>query len=197
MKHEEYVALLNGPIGERIISQLCMCSPTIRRKYEDVCVKYWCLKEFIVRFDKGLILPGGRYERCNRRFDAIIFVVPTLNALAQKWDFKVGFEIKTCSKDLIDDDKIPYYLGWTDFFFLGVKDDLIEVALKKAEGDPRLGVVSLTSGEIHKMPAWQDVPMGRKYELMEQAFYRYAGDEQMRMIKIDGLFRYKQGIYKF
>ena len=32
----------------------------------------------------------------------------------------------------------------------------------------------VTSGKIHKMPAWQDVSLGRKYEVMEQAFYRYT-----------------------
>lgn len=174
MNHSAYVDILKGEVGKRIVEELCRKSPTIRHRYSDAFVKFWCLKEFIVRFDKGMILPDGRYERSKRIFDAILFVQPSIDAIAQKWSFKVGFEVKTNPTNLLNDDKIQYYLGWTDFFFIAVDDSMIDLAITKARADPRIGVASLTSGKIHKMPAWQDVPMGRRNEVMEQAFYRYT-----------------------
>ena len=174
MQHNDYVKELNGEIGESLVRQLCQLSPTIRARYSEVLVKFWCLKEFVVRFDKGIVLPDGRFERCNKRMDTMIFVEPSLNSLAQKWTFKIVVEVKANIKDLLDDNKMPNYLGWSDFFLIAVPDGLIKAALRKAAADSRIGVVSLTSGKIHKIPAWQDVSLGRKYEVMEQAFYRYT-----------------------
>lgn len=189
MKHNECVDILRGDVGKKIVEQLCRTSPTIRTRYSDIFVRYWCLKEFIVRFDKGLIRPDGRYEQSKRIFDALLLVEPSFSSLAQKWIFKVGFEVKANRRDLLEDNKIQWYLGWTDFFFLAVEDRLVALAMKKARSDPRIGVVSLTTGKIHKMAAWQDVPMGRKCEVMEQAFFRYMQRaELMNSFKIDDFY---------
>ena len=177
MNHSQYVSNLQGPIGIHLVKELCKCSPTIRCRYHNTCVRYWCLKEFVVRFDKGLINPDGKYKQCHRFFDAVLFVEPTINALAQKWTFRVGVEVNCTEHDLAKDNKIPYYLGWTDFFFLAVPAELVPQALKKAKSDSRIGVMSLTSGKILNMPSWQDIPTGRKYELMLQAFFGYMNKD--------------------
>ena len=101
----------------------------------------------------------------------MFLVVPTLNAVAQQWTFKVGIEVKANKLDLLEDEKIEDYLGWTDYFFIAVPDNLVKLAIKRFENEPRIGVVSLDSGNINKMPAWQEVPSGRKLAIMEQAFY--------------------------
>mgnify|MGYP003419689347 CR=1 FL=1 len=179
MEHKECISLLYGKVGEAIIRELCLYSPTVRNKYNDTFVRYWCLPEFTIRYDKGTILPDGRFAISNRRMDAVILVQPTVNSLSQNFDFKVCIEIKTTINDLKKDDKMTYYLGWTDFFLLCVPDHLMEAAIEKASDDHRIGVASITTGKIQKRPAWQDVPIGRKYGLMEQAFYKYSNNNKM------------------
>ncbi len=171
--HTKLVNELQCDVGKNIIIELCKRSPTIRHNYKDLGICYWCLKEFTVRFDRGIVCPDGKFMRTRRVFDAILMVEPSINSLSQRWTFKVGIEVKSNLKDLLADNKMQYYLGWTDFFFIGVPDNLIDSAIEKASGDIRIGVVSLNSGKVIKMPAWQDVTMGRKWEIMEQAFYNY------------------------
>lgn len=179
MTHSEGVETLKGDLGTKIIKDLCLYSPTIRKRYSDIFVRFWFLKEFIVRFDKGLIYPDGRFVKTIRRLDALIIVQPSLSSQVQNWTFKIGFEVKVNLDDLLRDNKIPYYLGWTDFFFLAVDDALLTTAMEKAAKDPRIGVVSLRNGIIHKYPAWQDIPTGRRYAVMEQAFFGYAGSKDI------------------
>jgi hypothetical protein len=101
----------------------------------------------------------------------MFLVVPTLNAVAQQWTFKIGIEVKVTKSDLLGDEKIEDYLGWTDYFFVAVPDNLVRSAINKFKNEPRVGVASLDSGNIAKMPAWQEVPSGRRLAIMEQAFY--------------------------
>ena len=128
MKHKDCVNTLPETIGHSLIKQLCLCSPTIKIHYKNLHVKYWCMNEFTIRLDKSVILPDGRYKLANRRFDAMLLVVPSLNAVAQQWTFKVGIEVKSEKSDLLKDEKINDYLGWTDYFFLAVPDSLVRYA---------------------------------------------------------------------
>lgn len=171
MKHNDYVQALPNTIGNGLVKQLCLCSPTIKVHYKNLHVKYWCMNEFTVRLDKSVILTDGRFKPTPRRFDAMLLVVPSLNAVAQQWTFKVGIEVKADKSDLLKDEKLHDYLGWTDYFFLAVPDNLVRCAMDKVKTEPRVGVISLDSGTIVKMPAWQEVPTGRKLAIMEQAFY--------------------------
>lgn len=173
MTHSQYVESLRGEVGKKLIKTLCGLCPSIRCHYSDLCVCYWSLPEFTIRFDKGIVTPDGRYERCWKRFDTVLLVEPTVNSIAQQWVFKVAVEVKTNKNDLLSDDKISFYLGWTDYFFIAVPDYLMPVAIKKASVDSRIGVFSLNTGEITKMPSWQDVAIGRKCSIMEQAFFSY------------------------
>jgi hypothetical protein len=171
MKHDDYVKALANTIGDGLVKQMSLCSQTIKVHYTDLHVKYWCIPEFTIRLDKSVILPDGRYHLSRRRFDAMFLVVPTLNAVAQQWTFKVGIEVKATKSDLLGDEKIEDYLGWTDYFFVAIPDSLVRLAINKFKNEPRIGVISLDSGNIAKMPAWQEVPNGRKLAIMEQAFY--------------------------
>ena len=171
MKHDDYVKALPATIGDSLVKQMCLCSHTIKVHYDNLYVKYWCIPEFTIRLDKSVILPDGRHKLYRRRFDAMFLVVPTLNAVAQQWTFKVGVEVKATRSDLLGDEKIGDYLGWTDYFFVAVPDNLVRSAINRFKDEPRVGVVSLDSGNIAKMPAWQEVPNGRKLAIMEQAFY--------------------------
>ena len=176
MTHSDYVKRLSGAIGDNLVMELCLKVPTIKAHYKDLIIKYWCLNEFTVRLDKGTTLPDGRFEHCNRRFDAMLLVVPSLSALAQQWTFKVGIEVKASKSNLMKDNKIFDYLGWTDYFFVAAPNYLVKFAVERFKDSPRIGILSLDSGDIVKMPAWQDISTGRKLSIMEQAFYGYKVD---------------------
>lgn len=102
----------------------------------------------------------GKFKPQRRRFDGVGLVKPFYDAYGNDL-FTVGFEIKVSKSDLVGDKKYMDYLGFTNYFFFVVPEQLLADALKKIEGDadnsPMIGlmVVSKNGLEIKKMPKKQ------------------------------------------
>ena len=182
-RHASYVDKLSMLPGERLVKALTLNSDGIAMSRGKLDITYKQLNEFVIRFSKGQ-RTDGTLKRNHRKIDAVLFVEPGNRALCQKWDFTVGVEVKVTSRDLLNDEKIPHYLGWTDFFFLASPDDLIEQTLTKASISPYVGVVSLDSGKIYKYPVRQDVSLDRKVEVMTQAFYKHGDNRKSILLEV-------------
>lgn len=102
----------------------------------------------------------GKFKPQRRRFDAVGLVKPFYDAYGNDL-FTVGFEIKVSKSDLVGDRKYMGYLGFTNYFFFVVTEEILADALKKIEGDADnssvigLMVVSKNGLEIKKMPTKQ------------------------------------------
>ena len=98
---------------------------------------------------------------------------------------------------MVADKKMGKYIGWTDFFFIGVPAELTEDAIRKAEEvslqafgeDPALGkesslsksmvgVFDVENGFVYKMPARkQSVPVENRLKIQEQVIYNVLFNE--------------------
>jgi hypothetical protein len=102
----------------------------------------------------------GKFKPQRRRFDAVGLVKPFYDAYGNDL-FTVGFEIKVSKSDLVGDKKYMDYLGFTNYFFFVVTEEILADALKKIDGDVNNGanigliVVSKQGLEIKKMPKKQ------------------------------------------
>ena len=110
----------------------------------------------------------GRPITQNRFIDVVFFVGVGESAAYHGDVFTVGIEVKSNLFDLLRDNKISYYRGKTDFFYLAVEDGLMADALKKVQSLPDIGVFSLTTGHLCKLASRQTV----KIEIRRQLLYR-------------------------
>lgn len=113
--HEER---LSGTVGEKLVADLCKNTKAVKvAKGFRIPVSYKTTEEVVIREEKERRQDGTAMKK-TRKIDAVIFVEPGDRTLCQDWDFTIGFEVKATSSNLLKDDKIPRYLGWTDLFFL-------------------------------------------------------------------------------
>lgn len=138
---------------------------------------YRTFEELTVRYETGELNRFGGSKPDHYRFDAVLFVQPGRDSLNQKQCFSVGIEIKGFESDLKQDEKICKYLGWTDFFFIGVPKELIQAAIEKSAMDDRIGVMEITTGKIWKMPVHQKISIENQFAIMQQVFFSVAFKE--------------------
>ena len=146
----------------------------------ELYIRYKVFEELSVRYDTGELTRRKLKKMKHYRFDAVFFIQPGMASLNQGECFTVGVELKGQKYDLAGDDKMGKYLGWTDFFFIGVPEELVEEAIRKAEevssaacGRPDMvGVFAVDNGLIYKMPARrQVVSPENRIAVMEQIIY--------------------------
>lgn len=142
-------------------------------------VEYRVFSELTVRVKNGQMSWRG-YEKSDKyRFDAMLFIKPSVGAVGQGTCFTCGIEIKGESNDLMQDTKIIDYVGWTDVFFIGVPSELVDAAIEKRDELARLypeeakyvGVMCLDDGKAYVTPLVQEVSLQAKYEVLQQVIY--------------------------
>lgn len=79
----------------------------------------------------------------NCRFmDSIALVKGTDAKTGEPCSFSIGFELKKQVSDLEKDNKIPNYLGYTDYFFIAVSNNRRMLPLLERYNDePRIGAI--------------------------------------------------------
>ena len=93
----------------------------------------------------------GRPALKHFRIDAVAYVRPgrwgNNAAPTRPLAFTVALEVKTSESDLLHDEKIMFYLGWTDFFFLVVPAELEKAGRRKVRelNDARIGLLIVGS----------------------------------------------------
>ena len=179
--HEELKAYLVDKPGKAFAVDLtCRVYDWATPAATEMYIRYKVFEELSVRYDTGELTRRKMKKMKHYRFDAVFFIQPGLASLNQSECFTVGVELKGEKYDLTGDDKMDKYLGWTDLFFIGVPESLVDDAIRKAEevssaacGRPDMvGVFAVDNGLIYKMPARrQVVSPENRIAVMEQIIY--------------------------
>ena len=175
--HENLLPYLSGDSGKAFVKDLT------QRVYlwaEKVPVEYYIYRiftEVTIRKATGERTRLGLDKSKHFRFDAIFFVQPGNRALNQKQCYTVGVELKNSKSDLMNDKKMENYLGYTDFFFIGVPSDLGKDALQRSGENPYIGVFDLENGLILKLPKRNSIEMSHQIEIYEQILYNTLFNE--------------------
>ena len=134
-------------------------------------INYRFFEEVTVREYTGKKTRSGEDNPDHYRFDAVFFVEPGYNSLNQRHIYSIGVELKGEKYDLINDDKMEHYLGYTDFFFIGVPVNLVSYALKRAEGNDYIGVFCVDDGKIWLLPSRQEPSYKNQRDLLTQILF--------------------------
>lgn len=195
--HEELKKFLTQGSGKAFVLDLT------RRVYEwadripSDFIEYRVFEEFTVREPTEQLTRKGLKKTDHYRYDAAIFVQPGRAALGQGQCFTVGLEIKGSKADLMGDKKILHYLGWLDFFLLAVPENLIDEALQKVEvlkNDDfiaeTIGVMTIDTGIIYRLPMRQKVSSENRLKIYEQVIYNcmwgdFPATVRLKNIEVD------------
>lgn len=169
--HENLLPLLSGNPGKAFIVDLTQRVYNWAEKIPTDYYKYRFFTEVSIRIATGEKTRLDLDRNKHYRFDAIFFVEPGMRALNQHQIYSVGMELKNSKEDLMHDKKMENYLGYTDFFFIGVPEELAQDALKRAEDDAQIGVVDIENGIIYKLPKRIEVTPIHRLEIYEQILY--------------------------
>lgn len=145
-------------------------------------LEYKIFEEFRLREDAGEKTRKGLDKKMQLIPDAVLFVKPGFRSLNQGQCFTVALEIKGEKGDLMSDDKLYKYLGWTDFLFIAVPADLADDAQNKVdqinadhpETVSKIGVVQLDTGTICRWPKRSKVTVEKQNLVLQNAVYNYA-----------------------
>ena len=169
--HANLLPLLSGNPGKAFIVDLTQRIYDWAERIPTDYYKYRFFTEVSIRIATGEKTRLGLDRNKHYRFDAIFFVEPGMRALNQHQIYSVGMELKNSREDLMHDSKMENYLGYTDFFFIGVPEALAQDALKRAEGNAQIGVVDIDNGIIYKLPKRIEVTPIHRLEIYEQILY--------------------------
>ena len=171
MAHEELKKHLYDTPGKAFVKDMTQRVYSWADKISAEYYVYRVFEELTVRYETGEKTRKGLDKTDHYRFDAVFFIQPGWAALNQKQCYSVGVEIKGSKSDLRQDSKLEKYLGWTDFMFLAVPDELIEEAVKKTESNELIGVLDIEQGLIVKLPKKCQVKPENKLWMYEQIIY--------------------------
>ena len=143
-------------------------------------INYRFFEEVTVREYTGKKTRFGEDNPDHYRFDAVFFVEPGYNALNQRHIYSIGVELKGEKYDLLNDDKMEHYLGYTDFFFIGVPVNLVSYALKRAEGNDYIGVFCVDDGKIWLMPSRQEPSEKNQRDILAQIMFTNMFNEDFK-----------------
>lgn len=143
-------------------------------------INYRFFEEVTVREYTGRKTRFGEEDPDHYRFDAVFFVEPGYNSLNQRHVYSIGVELKGEKYDLINDDKMEHYLGYTDFFFIGVPADLVTDAVSRAEGNEYIGVFCVDDGKIWLLPSRQEPSEKNQRDLLAQIMFTNMFNEDFK-----------------
>lgn len=193
MAHENLKQYLVGKPGKDFVTNLTSAvydfTAKIRRAYGSFdFIHYRIFEEVTVREYTGERNRWGDEKPEHYRFDCVFFVNPHQSALNQRQTYSIGVELKNSKGDLMGDDKIEHYLGYTDFFFLGVPSNLVNEAKDRAKTDDHIGVFDVETGRLYKMPTRIHPTVEHQKNLLEQILFSRMFDEDFKnvvSVKVD------------
>lgn len=180
--HQELKKLLTGKQIQAFVADICHHAYPWSERIPIQYLEYKIFEEFRLREDSGETTRLGLDKKLQVIPDVVLFVKPGYRALNQRQCFTVALEIKEYKDDLMRDEKLWRYVGWTDFFFIAVPDDLTEYAFEKVqqvnnehpETKCKIGVLGIETGELYSHPKRIDVSIERQNLVLQNAVYNYA-----------------------
>lgn len=180
--HQELKKLLTSKQIQAFVADICHHAYPWSERVPIQYLEYKIFEEFRLREDSGETTRLGLDKKLQLIPDVVMFVKPGFRALNQQQCFTVALEIKQFKDDLMRDEKMWKYVGWTDFFFIAVPDDLVDYAFKKVvetnklhpETECKIGVLGLETGELYSRPKRSEVSIEKQNLVLQNAVYNYA-----------------------
>lgn len=180
--HAELKNLLRGKNIQSFVKNLCLHAYPWTERIPVEYLEYKIFEEFRLREDTGEKTRLGLDKKLQLIPDVVLFIKPGYRALNQQHCFTVALEIKEFKDDLMRDEKLWKYLGWTDFFFIAVPEDLTDFAFKKIDSineehpeyKNKIGVLGLQTGTMYNSPARSEVTVEKQNLVLQNAVYNYA-----------------------
>lgn len=180
--HAELKNLLKGKKIQAFVKDMCLHAYPWTERIPVEYLEYKIFEEFRLREDTGEKTRLGLDKKLQIIPDVILFIKPWYRALNQGHCFTVALEIKEFKDDLMRDEKLWKYVGWTDFFFIAVSDDLTQYAFEKIvevnnehpETLSKIGVLGLETGELYSHPQRSEVSIEKQNLVLQNAVYNYA-----------------------
>ena len=180
--HAELKNLLKGNNIQSFVKDLCLHAYPWTERIPAQYLEYKIFEEFRLRESTGEKTRIGLDKKLQIIPDVILFIKPGYRALNQGHCFTIALEIKEFKEDLMRDEKLWKYVGWTDFFFIAVPDDLTQYAFEKIvevnnehpETLSKIGVLGLETGELYSHPQRSEVSIEKQNLVLQNAVYNYA-----------------------
>jgi len=182
MAHENLKEKLVGTPGKFFVMNLTHRVYDWSVKISDDYINYRMFEEVTIREYTGRKNRWGEDDPDHYRFDCVFFVEPGWKALNQRQVYTVGVELKNSKADLMADDKMNHYIGYTNFFFLGVPSELVNDAVNRAYENPdgQIGVFSVDDGKIQLFPQKISPSVEHERDLLQQIMYSRMFDEDLK-----------------
>ena len=188
--HAKLKKLLSGKNIQAFVKDICLHAYPYTEKIPSQYLEYKIFEEFRLRESTGEKTRLGLDKKLQVIPDVIFFIKPGYRALNQGHCFTVALEIKEFKDDLLRDEKLWRYVGWTDFFFIAVPDDLVEYAFEKIvevnkkhpETQSMIGVLGIETGELYSHPKRSEVTIDRQNLVLQNAVYNYAFKDAQTVI---------------
>lgn len=180
--HAKLKKLLSGKNIQAFVKDICLHAYPYTEKIPSQYLEYKIFEEFRLRENTGEKTRLGLDKKLQLIPDVVLFIRPGFRSLNQGHCFTVALEIKEYKDDLVYDEKLWRYVGWTDFFFIAVPDDLAQFAFEKIvdvnkkhpETVSKIGVLGLETGELYSHPRRSEVSLERQNLVLQNAVYNYA-----------------------
>ena len=180
--HAELKKLMKGKNIQAFVKDICLYAYPYTSRIPSEYLEYKIFEEFRLRESTDEKTRLGLNKKLQLIPDVILFIKPGYRALNQGNCFTVALEIKEFKDDLMRDEKLWKYIGWTDFFFIAVPDDLsqyafdkiVEVNKEHPETLSKIGVLGLETGELYSHPQRSEVTVERQNLVLQNAVYNYA-----------------------
>ena len=173
MAHDKLKELLSGDPGKLIVKSVTQSMYAWADKVPAEYYNFRVFHELTVRYETGEKTRIGLKKFEHYRFDSVFFVEPGYRALDQRQCYTIGIELKQSKSDLMGDNKMGKYLGWTDLFYIGVPADLTEDAVHKAieVNNEYIGVLDIENGLIIKNSKKMKVTDQNRMLIYEQVLF--------------------------
>lgn len=188
--HQELKKLLTSKQIQAFVADICHHAYPWSERILIQYLEYRILEEFRLREDSGETTRLGLDKKLQLISDVVMFVKPGFRAFNQQHCFTIALEIKQYKDDLMRDEKMWKYIGWTNFFFIAVPDNLAEYTFKKVveinklhpETECKIGVLGLETGELYSRPKRSEVSIERQNLVLQNAVYNYAFKDAKNII---------------
>ena len=193
MAHENLKSFLVEQPGKKFVLDLTHKVYIWSVKIPDMYINYRIFEEVTIREYADRKNKYDEENPYHYRFDCVFFIEPGYKSLNQRQVYTIGVELKNTKADLMADDKMDHYLGYTNYFFIGVPSDLVPEAIARAnENEDRLiGVFSVDDGNIHLVPKKQQPTVEHERDLLQQIMYSRMFKEEFKdggmAIRIDDI----------
>lgn len=180
--HADLKELITSKNIQSFVKDLCFHAYPWTERIPAEYLEYKIFEEFRLRESSGEKTRLGLDKKLQLIPDVVLFIKPGYRALNQQHCFTVALEIKEFKDDLMHDEKLWKYVGWTDFFFIAVPEDLTDFAFKKIDSineehpecKNKIGVLGLQTGTMYNSPARSEVTIERQNLVLQNAVYNYA-----------------------